>query len=241
MTYLRSAVFTPLLVLWTAVFALYMPWLAWRGNPADTRSRAEMWSRGLVRILRRLIGLTYVEIGTENRPSVPALYVANHQSAWETLVFNLLVPHTAIVLKEELYRIPVFGWYLKHSAMIGIDRAGGASAMKKLLREARSAVAEGRSVLIFPEGTRRAPHEVAEFHRGVLLLYKALGLPVVPMALNAGLFWKARSFLVRPGIITVSYLPTIPAGLPDQAFLQAARTAIYTERDRLVALVEDAA
>ncbi|GAB4066391.1 1-acyl-sn-glycerol-3-phosphate acyltransferase [Ancylobacter sonchi] len=230
-----SILFLPLLVLWTLLLAPAAPVLALIKRPERVRTFSRFWARGVLAILRGVGGLGYREIGSGNRPAGPALYVANHQSAWETIAFAVLVPDVAIVLKEELYRIPVFGWFLKHSPMIAIDRAGGASSLKKMLREGREAVAAGRSLLIFPEGTRRGPHERAEFQRGVALLYKALGLPAVPVAHDAGLFWKGRSFTLRPGAVTVSYLPPLPPGLPDAEFIRLASEAIYAERDRLVA------
>lgn len=238
---LRSAVFLPLLFLWTAVFLPLMPLAAYKNDPATTRRMARIWGRGVLAVLRTIGGLDHREIGLENKPSTPALYVSNHQSAWETIAFSTLLPDVAVVLKEELYKIPVFGWFLRRSPMIAIDRAGGGSAMKKMYREARASVADGRSLLIFPEGTRRQPDEYGEFHRGVLLLYKAADLPVIPVAHNAGLFWIARSFKIWPGIITVSYLPAIPPGLPDDEFMSRVQNAIYAERDRLVAQARDVA
>ncbi|QIB34952.1 lysophospholipid acyltransferase family protein [Ancylobacter pratisalsi] len=231
---LRSSVFVLLLVLWTVIFAPLVPWFMLRKNPRTTRRVSRFWADGVVRILR-LVGLAYRIIGEENRPAGPALYVANHQSAFETIAATVLVPDVAIVLKEELYRIPIFGWFLKNSPMIAIDRAGGASSMKKMFREARAASEDGRSLLIFPEGTRRPVDERGEFQRGVVLLYKALGLPVVPMVNNAGLFWPARTFAIKPGEITVSILPSLPPGLPDAEFLARITDTIYAERDRLVA------
>lgn len=233
-----SFLFLPLLVLWTLLLAPAIPVLALMKHPERTRAFSRLWARGVLGILRGVGGLSYGEQGQENRPNGPALYIANHQSAWETIAAAVLVPDVAIILKEELYRIPVFGWFLRNSPMIAIDRAGGASSLKKMFREGREAAAEGRSLLIFPEGTRRAPHERAEFQRGVLLLYKALGLPAVPMAHNAGLYWKGRSFTVRPGSVRVSYLPALPPGLPDAEFMARITTELYDERDRLVALAE---
>ncbi|MFK8252591.1 lysophospholipid acyltransferase family protein [Ancylobacter terrae] len=233
MRHLRSAAFFTFLVLWTLLLAPTIPWLAWRRDPAQVRRVSRLWSRGLLGALRLIVGLGYREIGREHRPAGPALYVSNHQSAWETLAFSVLIPDLAFVLKEELYRYPIFGWFLKHSPMIAIDRAGGGTAMKKMIREARAVAADGRSVLIFPEGTRRGAGESAEFRRGVLLLYKALKLPAVPMAHNAGLFWKPKSLFVTPGTITVVYMPPLPADLPDEDFMNAVQGAIVTERDRL--------
>ncbi|MCJ8143659.1 1-acyl-sn-glycerol-3-phosphate acyltransferase [Ancylobacter sp. A5.8] len=230
-----SFLFLPLLVLWTLALAPAAPVLALMKNPARTRAFSRFWARGVLAILRGVGGLSYAEEGMENRPAGPALYIANHQSAWETIAFAVLVPDVAIVLKEELYRIPVFGWFLRHSPMIAIDRAGGASSLKKMFREGREAAAQGRSLLIFPEGTRRGPHERAEFQRGVVLLYKALGLPAVPVAHNAGRYWKGRSFTLRAGRVRVIYLPALPPGLPDGEFLERITHAIYDARDRLVA------
>lgn len=238
MPVLRSALFLPLLVLWTLLLAPAAPVLALMKSPARVRAYARFWARGVLGLLRVVGGLGCREQGQGNRPAGPALYIANHQSAWETIAFAVLVPDVAIVLKEELYRIPVFGWFLRNSPMIAIDRAGGASALKKMLREAREAAGEGRSLLIFPEGTRRGPAERAEFQRGVVMLYKALGLPAVPVAHNAGLYWKGKSFEVKPGTVRVSYLPALPPGLPDAEFLGRVTTAIYEERDRLVAVAE---
>lgn len=234
MARLRSTVFLLLLVVWTALLAVTIPYFAWLGRPHATRRFSRFWAGGVMAILRS-VGLAYRTVGGANRPAEPALYVGNHQSAFETIAAAVLIPDVAIVLKEELYRIPVFGWFLKRSPMIAIDRAGGASSVKKMFREGREASEQGRNLLIFPEGTRRAVDERADFHRGVLLLYKALNLPVVPMVHNAGLFWPARSFAIRPGTITVSYLPPIPPGLPDREFMARLGEAIYQERDRLVA------
>ncbi|MCK0196497.1 1-acyl-sn-glycerol-3-phosphate acyltransferase [Ancylobacter sp. 6x-1] len=234
---LRSAAFVLFLVLWTLALSVTVPWLAWRKDPVAVRRVSRLWAGGILNGLKVLGGVGHREIGTANRPATPALYVSNHQSAWETIAFAVLVPDVAVVLKEELYRIPVFGWFLKCSPMIDIDRAGGATSMKKMFRESREALAAGRSLLIFPEGTRQPVDATrAEFHRGVLLLYKALKVPVVPVAVNAGLHWPARRFAVRSGTIAVSYLPPIPPGLPDEDFMSLLQRTIYDERDRLLGL-----
>lgn len=240
MSRLRSALFLPLLVLWTLLLAPAALLLALaKKPPAKVRAFSRFWARGVLGLLRVVGGLSCRQEGVENRPAGPALYVANHQSAWETIAFAVLVPDVAIVLKEELYRIPVFGWFLRHSPMIAIDRAGGASSLKKMFREGREAIAQGRSLLIFPEGTRRGPHERAEFQRGVVLLYKALGLPAVPVAHNAGLYWKGRSFELKPGTVRVVYGEALPPGLPDGEFLARITQDIYATRDRLVGAVEE--
>ena len=132
-------------------------------------------------------------------PAGPVIMASKHQSAWETLVFHALIPEIAVGLKEELTRIPVFGWYLMRAGNIRIDRGAAANAIRSLVRGAKQAVAQGLTVLIFPEGTRRAPEDPPDYKPGVAALYAALKLPVVPVALNSGLYWRRREFVKHPG------------------------------------------
>lgn len=234
MTWLRSRIFDLFFVLWSLPFVPLMLWPMLRPDPALVRRLSRLWSHGVLLLLRAIVGIRHREIGAENKPAGPALYLCNHQSAFEALMFNTFVPDIAIVLRENLYRIPFFGWYLRHSPMIAIDRAGSASAMRQMMKEAKAAVAEGRSVLIFPEGTRRPPHDRAGFRGGAAAVYRVLDVPVVPVATNAGLFWIDKGRLKRPGTITTSYLPPVPPGGDTKAFLAEMERLIYAERDRLV-------
>ncbi len=195
------------------------------------RAATRLWARGILTGLRRVIGLDYVEEGREHVPSEPCLIVANHQSAWETLAFLVLVPDVAIIAKRELLAIPVVGWFLRRSPMIVIDRANGTQALRTMIEGCQKAVAEGRSVLIFPEGTRGEMAEPVRFKRGVELLYGRLGLPVVPVAVNAGLFWPGGA-TARAGTVVVSYLAAIAPGLPPAEFLHGTETAINQELNR---------
>ncbi|MGH1571023.1 lysophospholipid acyltransferase family protein [Methylobacterium sp. P31] len=175
--------------------------------------------------------MNYVEEGREHIPSEPCLIVANHQSAWETLAFLVLVPDVAIIAKRELLAIPVVGWFLRRSPMIVIDRANGTQALRTMIDGCQEAVAAGRSVLIFPEGTRGEMADPVHFKRGVELLYGRLGLTVVPVAVNSGLFWPGGA-TARPGTIVVSYLAAIAPGLPTAEFLRGTEKAIDRELDR---------
>ena len=218
MTTLRSLLFNLLFALWTAlIFVLSLPTLVlprgavwWMGG---------LWVRGALLLLRAIVGLGHRVRGTEHRIAGPAIYAAKHQSAWDTLVFPLLLQQPAYVLKQELIRVPLFGSYLKQCGMIPVDREGGGSALKQLLRAARAAVAQGRSILIYPEGTRMPPGERRPYHPGVAALYGDLGVPVVPVALNSGLFWGRRSFHKKSGTITIEFLPPIAPGLPRREFM----------------------
>ena len=186
-------------------------------------------------VLRLVVGLSYEVRGRERLPSGPAIIASKHQSAWETLIFHVLVPDLAVGLKYELTRIPIFGWYLMRGGAIRIDRGGAARALRSLVDGARAAAARGVSILIFPEGTRRAPDDPPDYKPGVAAVYTALDLPVVPVALNSGLFWSRRSFMKRPGRITVEFLEPIPPGLDRRTFMAELQRRIETATARLVA------
>ena len=216
---LRSTAFNLFFYLWTVVYLLLtlpaFPFL----SPAGVRAVARCWERVTLGGLRLLVGLDHEVRGREHLPSTPVIIAAKHQSAWETLAFHVLVPEIAVGLKEELTRVPVFGWYLMKAQNIRIDRGAAARALRSLVEGARRAMAAGLSVLIFPEGTRRAPGEPPDFKPGVAALYAALKVPVVPVALNSGLFWGRKAFVKKPGIILVQYLPPIDPGLNRKAFM----------------------
>lgn len=219
----RSRAFDVAMAGWTALFAPVILCLWACGSPPRAVRRAtRVWSRGVLALLKFVVGLGYREVGRENVPAEPCLIIANHQSAWETLASLALFPEVAIVAKRELLRIPVFGWFLSRSPMIVIDRESGSSAVRKMVAESRAALEQGRSILIFPEGTRANVGDRVAFKRGVELLYATLGRPVVPMALNSGRFWGLGLPYKRPGTIVVNYLPAIPAGLRPSAFVQQA-------------------
>ena len=160
-----------------------------------------------------------------------------HQSAWDTMIFALLLRHPSFVMKKSLKRIPLFGWFLARSGMVAIDRSAGASALKGMLRDAREMIAKGRAVIIFPEGTRTAPGKSLPYHPGVFALYRDLGLPTVPIALNSGLYWRRDAFLKRPGKIVMEILPPIPPGLPRKAFMAQLEAGI---EERSKALIQEA-
>ncbi|WP_245435658.1 lysophospholipid acyltransferase family protein [Microvirga calopogonii] len=155
---------------------------------------------------------------------------ANHQSTWETLAFLVLFPDVAIVAKQELLTIPVFSWFLRKSPMILIDRESGSKAIRKMVEESQAALAQGRSVLIFPEGTRRPASEPIEFKRGVEFLYAKLGRPVLPVALNSGHLWGPSRSYKRAGSISISYLDPIPPGLSARDFTRQAEQLLEAER-----------
>ncbi|MBL0402610.1 1-acyl-sn-glycerol-3-phosphate acyltransferase [Microvirga aerilata] len=228
---IRSKLFDLLLAVWTVLFtpALAILWLC--GSPErGVRLASRLWARGVLIGLKWLVGLTYAERGLHNIPDEPCLIIANHQSTWETLAFLILFPDVAIVAKQELLTIPVFSWFLRRSPMILIDRESGPKAVRKMIDESRAALAEGRSVLIFPEGTRKLVSEPVAFKRGVELLYTKLDRVVLPVALNSGHFWGPGRSYKRAGTISVSYLSPIQPGLSGNEFTRRAEELLEAER-----------
>jgi 1-acyl-sn-glycerol-3-phosphate acyltransferase len=185
-----------------------------------------IWARGILAWLRWTVRLDYRVAGAEHLPRQPAIVASKHQSAWDTLVFAVLLDNPAYVHKQELLGLPLVGWYMARNGSIPVDRAGGAAALRAMLAAAERRVAEGRSIVIFPEGTRTAPGQSPPYHPGVAALYRRLGLPVVPVGLDSGRYWPRRSFLKRPGTITLMVLPPIPPDLEREAFMERLRASI---------------
>ncbi|RAU22818.1 1-acyl-sn-glycerol-3-phosphate acyltransferase [Paramagnetospirillum kuznetsovii] len=234
MTAIRSALFVVFIWLWTlGLSVLYLPLLVLPRGAMKPAIR--LWLAGVQGGLRVIAGLRYELRGAENIPDGPVLIASKHQSAFETFVFHLLFNDPAFILKRELLWIPFFGWYLGKSGVIAIDRSAGTKALKAMVKGAEDAVAEGRPVIIFPEGTRAAPGAKLPYHSGIAMIYGALKLPVVPIALNSGVFWRRRGFMKQPGIITIEALPAIPPGMDRKGFMAELETRVETATDRLVA------
>lgn len=170
-------------------------------------------------LLKVICGLTHEVRGLENVPEGAALFASKHQSMWETVSLIAIIDHPALVLKQELLHIPVYGWFMRKAGMIAIRRSDGASAMRKMLRQAKASVEGGRHLIIFPEGTRAAPGASNPNMPGVAGLYGHLDVPCVPVALNSGLYWPRREFLRKPGTILVELLPAIEPGLARKDFM----------------------
>ncbi len=186
---------------------------------------SRLWSRATLFGLRWIAGLDY-----EVRGVVPAggvLVASKHMSMWDTVALYLILSDPAVVLRESLQRIPFYGWYIRKAGSIAIDREGGAAALRKMATDAARARDEGRSVLIFPEGTRKLPGAPPDYKPGVAGLYRQLGAPCVPVALNSGLFWTGPGgFLKKAGRIVVKFLDPIPPGLKPRQFLTELETRI---------------
>ena len=196
---------------------------------------SRFWIRFVLAWLKFTVGLTHRVTGYENLPNGPCIIASKHQSSWETMSYTVLFDDAAIVLKRELVFIPVVGWAMARAGNITVARGDGAKALRGLIRQAQARIREGRSILIFPEGTRVAVGEQRPYQGGIAALYRTLGVPVVPVALNSGLFWGRRKFVKRPGVVSMEILPPIPPGLKREAFMATLRERIEGATTRLVA------
>jgi 1-acyl-sn-glycerol-3-phosphate acyltransferase len=170
------------------------------------------WARWHRWCARFLLGVRSRVEGTT--PQGAVLVAGKHQSMYETIEMLLLLDRPTVVMKRQLTEIPGWGWVARQYGVIGVDREGGASALRRMLTEARASVAQGRPIMIFPEGTRVPPGEKPPLQPGFAGLYKMLGLPVVPIALDSGRLWPRRTFVKKPGIVTFRFGETFPPGLP---------------------------
>jgi 1-acyl-sn-glycerol-3-phosphate acyltransferase len=173
------------------------------------------WSRSVIYLSKTILGIDWRIEGREHLPTTPAVILAKHQSAWETMAFQMIFPPQVHVLKRELLWIPFFGWGLALMSPIAIDRGRGVAALRSIARRGRERLRQGFWVVVFPEGTRVAPGERREYQIGGAWLAAESGAPVVPVAHNAGLFWPRNAFLKRPGTVTIRIGPIIEAANRD--------------------------
>ncbi|MFT0892187.1 lysophospholipid acyltransferase family protein [Pseudochelatococcus sp. G4_1912] len=233
MLFFRSLVFAVLfygnLAAWLIIC---LPLLA--GPPRFLFPMAKSWARTSLWLLRVVVGLKVEWRGLENIPQGGLLVAAKHQSSLETFALLTLFERPVFVLKQELTKLPLFGWFLRRIGMIPVDRSAGKAALAGMARMARQKVQEGYQVIIFPEGTRRAPGAPPEYKTGVSFLYDSMNVPCLPVAVNSGLFWARQSFLRRPGTVVISVLPPLPVGLPRKQVLLELQRRIETESNRLL-------
>jgi 1-acyl-sn-glycerol-3-phosphate acyltransferase len=227
---LRSAIFFLWFALVSAVICIvFLPALILPRQVTVWMSRR--WSALNFWGLRVIAGVRFEVRGTVPRDGV--LVAAKHMSMWDTMALYLVLDDPAVVLKRGLQLIPFYGWYITKAGSIPIDRGGGASTLRKMTASAKRALDAGRSILIFPEGTRKKPDAAPDYKPGVAALYSQLGVPCVPAALNSGLFWTG--FVKRPGNIVLEFLEPIPPGLRSREFMKVLQERIETATAALIA------
>jgi 1-acyl-sn-glycerol-3-phosphate acyltransferase len=229
----RSLVFNALFYLNTVVWLIlalptfFMPYTAilWV---------AKTWGRINLVLLRVVVGLRYEIRGREKIPPGPLIVAAKHQSAWETIALMPLFDNPVFIVKRELMWIPLFGWFMRKGRMVPVDRSAGLRALNAMIARARTELAKGRQLIIFPEGTRRPAGAEPSYKPGVALLYVKAGVPCLPLALNSGLFWPRRSIMRRPGTVVVEILDPIAPGMGREAFFDRLESAIEGATKKLI-------
>ncbi|MBT5072969.1 MAG: 1-acyl-sn-glycerol-3-phosphate acyltransferase [Kordiimonadaceae bacterium] len=178
-----------------------------------------LWSHGVRFLLRLIINIRLDVRGVENIPSGGALIAMKHQSSFDTFVMHTVVSHPAFVMKRELLKIPLYGSFCVNTGMIPVDRDGGLKALKSLMKQSAEAINDDRQLIIFPEGSRTIPGDHVEYQSGIFGIYKYTKRPVVPVALNSGVYWPKKGHLVAGGVITFDFLEPIEAGKAKAEFM----------------------
>ncbi len=193
------------------------------------------WTKSNLWLMRVLVGTTVEIRNPEKIPHGPAIVAAKHQSFLETFVLFSCLPDAVIILKRELTWIPLFGWYILKARLIPIHRGARSKALEAATGRTREELTKNRQLLIFPEGTRRAPGAAPNYKFGVAYIYDTVKLPVTPVGLNTGLFWPRREFVRRPGTAIIEFLDPIPPGLSREAALAEIQARVEESSDRLLA------
>jgi 1-acyl-sn-glycerol-3-phosphate acyltransferase len=195
---------------------------------------ARYWARSSIWLLRVICNVKVEYRGVEKIPKGPLIVASKHQSMWETFALLQFFDQPLYILKRELKWIPLFGWYLIKSHMIGVNRGAGGRSLMEMARRAGEEVRRGRQLIIFPEGTRTAVDAPPRYKTGVAQVYVDCGVTCLPVALNSGLFWPRRTFMRYPGTLVVEFLDPLPPGLSRQEFIERISAAIEEATGRLV-------
>ena len=230
MVYLKSFVFNSLFYAGTGILVIVMgPVLMFPSRYA--RAVARCWGY-MTYLLLGMIGVSQTVSGDRHLDR-QVLYAVKHQSAWETIILSWLLAAPAFVLKRELLRLPIIGWFFLKTGCIPVDRSAGMKSLREMRAAGQNLAKKGRSMLIFPQGTRVTPGKEQPYEIGVFSLYQATGLPVVPVALNSGHVWPRNSWLKYPGTVSVEFLNPIEPGLDRKSFMETLTRRI---EDRMLVL-----
>jgi len=236
---LRSALFNVLLYGGSLFWSIALLWSLLLPTRICLKIVYNLYIRYINLIEKYVMGITLVIEGMENIPSHGKFIIAaKHQSAFETLNIPFMKEfhYPAIVLKQELTRLPVWGMYPKAMGQIAIDRGSGTVAMRSIVNGAKRSIDNDRPVIIFPQGTRTAIGDKSEPYRsGIAKIHKEVNVPIIPLALNSGLVWPKNSFTKYPGVVTYKFMPAIEGDIPTSELMEKLENIIETETDKLVA------
>lgn len=236
MNLVTSFIFWVFISAWGAVIPIiYFPAFITR-NSKWADHGAKVWAVVGLWVLKKLCHVEHEFRGLEKLPQEACIVACKHQSMWETIVMHLIFRRPVYAFKKELLKIPFYGWYLRIMSGIIVDRDGGMSALKDLIKQSKKYLEQGQTIIIFPQGTRVPVGDIAEqypYQAGIAALYLACGVKVVPAALNSGIFWPKKGIKKNPGKIILEFLDPIEPGLPKQEFMQKLESVIEKRSEEL--------
>ena len=233
---LRSLLFSLLICLWGAIIPIIYCRAIFTRNTKLADHGAKVWSQGSLWMLKKICGIDHEIIGLEKLPPEACIIACKHQSMWETIVMHLIFYHPVYAYKKELEKIPFYGWFVKVMSGISVNRSGGTSAIKSLIKQTKSYLEKDQNIILFPQGTRVPVGGSVQnypYQSGVTALYLSCKVKVVPVALNSGKCWPKYQAGKKPGKITLEFLDPIEPGLPKREFNQSLEDAIETRSREL--------
>ena len=229
----RSLLFYLLLSLWTVFMGIIsLPLLLL--HPIYLNKPIRLWILGIFILLKYVCNITHEIQGQEYIPQQAVIVASKHQSAFETFALFYYLRKGVFIHKSQLFWIPIFGQYLKKINMISIDRKGGASTMRLMLKETKKRKALGFSIIIFPEGTRKKPHETPDYKSGFIGIYKETKAEILPVAVNSGNCWPKNTFIKKRGHIIIQFLPLIEASLDRKKILYEVEKKIEEATNKII-------
>jgi len=237
-SFLTSLLFYLVLFLFSffipAIF--FLPSLLFKNNKIADYG-AKLWAIIIIFSLKKICNIDYKIINQQNIPNSPCIFACKHQSMWETIIMHLIIKQPVYAYKTELLKIPFYGWFLNAMSGIKVQRKGGASALKYVLEQAKKYLSKNQSIVIFPQGTRvEIFSNISQnpYQPGIIALYQNCQVPVVPIALNSGVFWPKKLFSHKSGTILIEFLPPINIGLNKQQFIQTLTSQLEEKSKQLV-------
>ena len=229
--YLRSVVFIGLMYLSMAVYgAVFTPFAI--AHPRHARAGIRAWTRTVRWLAHHVAGLA-----SEVRGEIPqgeVLVAAKHQSFFDIIILLSVLPHPRFVMKKELERAPILGWYARRIGCVSVDRGQKGRAIRAMVEAVQRDRGDAGQLVIYPQGTRVAPGTHLPYKVGTGVLYQELGAPCVPVACNVGVFWARHSLWRQPGLAVVQFLPAIPPGLEMRDFMTRLEAEVETASNRLI-------
>lgn len=237
MKYISSIAFWIFINAWGAIIPiLYSPVFLLKNSSKIADHGALVWARFSLFVLKKICRIDHKVLGLENLPKTPCIVACKHQSMWETIVMHLVFHRPAYSYKQELLHVPFYGWFLRKMTGIKVNRKGGGAALRGIIKQAKSLLKNGHTVVIFPQGTRvpvLAPTSEYPYQAGIAALYLSCNVPVVPAALNSGVFWPKHKTVKNPGTITLEFLEPIQPGLSKEEFLKKLEEVTEKRSDEL--------